>query len=187
MVGVAAIAPATELRQLLEDDIRERVGQVLTAYALWSWSQVFDAPLQTAVRPAAIPVVDRVARDCVETEGEAYRVGFDSLELGKDFLLEGALDGQPWRGLLAQNRPGGQHIPAPIYLAQGTEDPIVRPSVTADFVRELCGKGEVVRFEELPGAGHMRAARISASSAIQWIQARFDGRPAPNTCKPPSL
>ncbi len=184
---MAAIAPATELRQLLEDDIRERVGQVLTAYALWSWSQVSDAPLQAAVRPAAIPVVDRVARDCVETEGEAYRVGFDSLELGKDFLLEGALDGQPWKGLLTANRPGGKPIAAPIYLAQGTEDPIVRPSVTADFVRQLCGKGEVVRFEELPGAGHMRAARISASSAIQWIQARFDGRPAPNTCKPPTL
>lgn len=186
-VGVAAIAPATELRQLLQDDIRERVGQVLTAYALWSWSRVFDAPLESVTRPGAIPAIDRVARDCVESRGEAYRVGFDSLELGKDFLLEGALDSQPWKGLLAQNRPGGQPIGAPIFLAQGTEDPIVRPSVTADFVRELCGRGEVVRFEELPGAGHMRAARISATSAIQWMQARFEGRTPPNTCKPPTL
>ena len=54
----------------------------------------------------------------------------------------------------------------------------------ADFVRELCADGETVRLEELPGAGHFRASRISASSAIQWIQARIDGRAPPNGCAP---
>jgi hypothetical protein len=33
----------------------------------------------------------------------------------------------------------------------------------------------------------MRAARVSASSAIQWMKARFDGRPAPDTCIEPKL
>jgi acetyl esterase/lipase len=182
LVGVAAIAPATELEQLLRDDIRERAGRLLAAYALWSWSRVFDAPLETAVHPSAIPGIDRVARDCIETEGEDYRAAFDSLEMGSGFLTEGAFDTEPWRRLLSENRPGADPIGAPIYIAQGTEDPIVRPAVTADFVRKLCAHGEIVRLEELPGAGHSRASRISASSAIQWIQRRFDGRAAPNGC-----
>ncbi len=63
----------------------------------------------------------------------------------------------------------------------------MRPAVTADFVRGLCGRGEIVRYEELQGAAHMRAARISATSAIQWMRDRFDGRTAPSTCSPPSL
>jgi pimeloyl-ACP methyl ester carboxylesterase len=187
LVGVAAIAPATELRQLLEDDVSERAGKILTAYALWSWAEVFDASLRDVVPPSAIPGIERVARDCVESAGEGYRVGLDSLEIGHAILEGGALDRQPWSRLLAENRPGAQRTGAPLYVAQGTEDPIVRPAVTADFVRALCGRGEVVRYEELPGATHSRAARVSASSAIQWMKARFDGQPAPDTCIEPKL
>ena len=187
LVGVAAIAPATELEQLLRDDLAERAGKVLAAYALWSWSRVFDVPLDSAVRPPAIRAIDRVARDCIETEGEGYRAAFDSFELTRGFLEPGAFDTEPWRRLLAENRPGGSPIGAPIYVAQGTEDPIVRPSVTADFVRGLCARRETVRLEELPGAGHLRASRISASAAIQWIEGRFQGKPAPNTCVAPRL
>jgi len=187
LVGVAAIAPATELRTLLKDDFSERVGRILAAYALWSWSEVFGAPLTAAVYPSAIPGIERVARDCVETEGEGYRVGLDSIEMGNSFLLPEAFDEGPWRRLLDENRPGGETIGAPIYVAQGTDDAVVRPSVTADFVHGLCGRGEVVRYEELPGAGHMRAARVSASSAIQWMEARIEGRTAPSTCVEPRL
>ena len=187
LVGVAAIAPATDLKQLFRDDLGERAGKVLAAYALWSWAEVFGAPLESVVSPSAIPGIERVARDCIESTEEGYRVGFDTFSMGGSFLAESAFEAEPWRRLLAENRPGGQRIGAPIYLAQGTEDPIVRPSVTADFLRQLCGSGERVRFEELPGAAHDRAARISASSAIQWIQARFDGKAAPDTCRPPRL
>ena len=87
--------------------------------------------------------------------------------MGDSFLIPGALDAEHWKRLLDQNRPGAGRIGAPIYVAQGTEDPVVRPAVTADFVRGLCGRGEVVRYEELQGAAHMRAGRISATSAIQ--------------------
>ncbi|HEY2798611.1 MAG TPA: alpha/beta fold hydrolase [Thermoanaerobaculia bacterium] len=186
LVGVAAIAPPTDLRQLLQDDFSERVGKILTAYALWSWAEVYGAPLGAAVPPSAIPGIEKVARDCIETENEGYRVGLDSFAMGGSFLVRGALDEEPWKRLLEENRPGAERIGAPIYVAQGTEDPVVRPPVTADFVRGLCGRGEVVRYEELPGAAHMRAARISATSAIQWMRDRFDGRTAPSTCSPPS-
>lgn len=187
LVGVAAIAPATELEQLLRDDLRERAGKLLAAYALWSWAEVFGAPLQTAVHPSAIPGIERVARDCIETEGEAYRAGLDSFEMGGGLLKDGAFDTEPWKRLLSENRPGAAPIGAPIYIAQGTEDPIVRPSVTADYVHRLCADRETVWLEELAGAGHFRASRISASSAIQWMQARFDGRTPPDNCKPPRL
>jgi pimeloyl-ACP methyl ester carboxylesterase len=187
LVGVAAIAPATELRELLQDDFTERVGKILTAYALWSWAEVYGVSLESAARPAAIPGIERVVRDCVETEGEGYRVAYDSLAMGDSFLIRGAFEAEPWKRLLDRNRPGGEPIGAPVYVAQGTEDPIVRPAVTSDFVRGLCARGEVVRYEELPGAAHLRAGRISATSAIQWMRDRFDGRPAPSTCEAPSL
>ena len=82
------------------------------------------------------------------------------------------------------NLPGHTPIPTPLYVAQGSEDEIVRPSVTADFVRDLCRSGEVVRYDVLPGVNHLKAGRVSATAAVQWIRDRFNGDKAPNTCPP---
>jgi acetyl esterase/lipase len=182
LAGVAAIAPATELATLLRDDIAERAGRVLASYSLWSWSRVYGAPLEGIVPPASISVIDRVARDCVESDGETYRVAWDSRELGSKLLADDAYTTDPWAQLLDRNRPGRSRAGAPLYIAQGLDDVLVRPSVTADFVRDLCRRGEVVRFEELPGVGHLRAGGASASAAIQWMRDRFEGRTPPDTC-----
>jgi hypothetical protein len=182
--GVAAIAPATELEQLLKDDVGERAGRVIAAYCLWSWSRVYGAPLDAVVPSSAVPVIDRIAGDCVETMGEGYKVAFDTLGLSGTFLSDGIYEASPWKGLLEENRPGRSGTRAPIYVAQGQDDEIVRPSVTSDFVAGLCRQGELVRYESLFGVNHMRAGRASATSAIQWIRDRFDGKPAPNNCPP---
>jgi acetyl esterase/lipase len=182
--GVAAISPATNLEVLLEDDLSERAGRVLGAYALWSWSQIYKTPLDTVVKPAFVPAIEKVARDCIETEAEGYHALFDSLPLPEDMLVEGAFSSDPWKRLLEENRPGQAPIPAPLYVAQGSEDEIVRPSVTADFVRDLCRSGEVVRYDVLPGVNHLKAGRVSATAVVQWIRDRFNGDKAPNTCPP---
>lgn len=184
LAGVAAIAPPTDLAVLLRDDLAERVGRILGSYALWSWSQsqVYGAPLAPYVEAGRITAIDRVAGDCIETEGEAYRAAFQSLPLSEDFVSLDAFSEEPWNGLLEENRPGRARIGAPIYIAQGSVDPVVRPSVTADFIERLCGQGETVLLNVLEGAGHMRAARISATDAIQWMRDRFDGVRAPSSC-----
>ena len=184
LAGVAAIAPPTDLAVLLRDDLAERAGRVLGAYAMWSWSQseVYGAPLEPFIAAGRIPAIDRIARDCIETEGEAYRAAFESLPLPENFVAVDAFSEEPWKNLLEQNRPGGAPIGAPIFIAQGSADPVVRPSVTASFVDGLCARGETVHLNVLEDAGHMRAARISATDAIQWMRDRFDGVRAPSSC-----
>ncbi len=184
LVGVAAIAPATELEQLLKDDLDERAGKVIVSYCLWSWSRVYRTPLDEWVVPGVVSAIDRLAADCIETEGEAYRALFATLLIPSNYLSPEVYTSEQWRRLFAENRPGRAPAGAPLYVAQGTDDMIVRSSVTADFVAGLCRAGETVRYEPFPGVGHMRAGRISASSAIQWMQGRFEGTRAPSTCPP---
>jgi alpha-beta hydrolase superfamily lysophospholipase len=184
LLGVAAIAPATELAQLLRDDLDERAGKVIVSYCLWSWSRVYGAPLDRFVEPAVLRAMDGVAGDCVENQGEAYRVTFATLPIPSEYLAPAIFTNTTWSRLLEDNRPGRAPAGAPVYVAQGTDDPIVRPSVTADFVAGLCRAGAVVRYEPFPGVGHMRAGRTSATSAIKWMQGRFAGERAPNTCPP---
>jgi acetyl esterase/lipase len=185
--GVAAIAPATDLEVLLKDDLGERAGRILGAFAVWSWSKVFDVSLEGVVLPGHIPGIEKVAGDCIESVEEVLQVGLDSLGLPSNVLEETAFSEEPWKGLLEQNRPGQAPAGAPLFVAQGSEDRIVRPSVTADFVADLCRQGEVVRFEPLPGVDHMRSGRTSATAAIQWMRDRLDGKPEKNGCAAPAL
>src|SRR4029453_12020970 len=76
LMGVAAVSPATELLRLLRDDLDERAGKIIASYCLWSWSRVYGAPLERYVHPAVLRDIDRVAADCIETDGEAYRLLF---------------------------------------------------------------------------------------------------------------
>jgi alpha-beta hydrolase superfamily lysophospholipase len=184
LAGVAAIAPATDLGVLLRDDIAERAGRILGSYALWSWSKVYGAPLEPFVHPDRIPEIDRIARDCIETREEVYLVAFQSLPIPGDFVAPGMFDAEPWKNLIEENRPGRSPIGAPVYIAQGSEDQIVRPTVTFDFVDGLCRAGETVQLDVLSGVGHLRAARVSASAAIVWMRDRLEGLRAPNNCAP---
>jgi len=184
LMGVAAISPATDLLQLLKDDLDEHAGKIVASYCLWSWSRVYGAPLSPYVDASVLSTMDRIAGDCVESEGEAYRLFFATLPMPSNYLAASIYTSAPWDRLLLENRPGRVPPGAALYVAQGTDDPIVRPSVTADFVAGLCRTGATVRYEPFPGVGHMRAGRTSATAAIQWMQTRFNGEPAPNTCPP---
>ena len=48
--GVAAIAPATELAELLRDDLSTEGGPVLASYSLWAWSNFYGISIETAGR-----------------------------------------------------------------------------------------------------------------------------------------
>ncbi len=184
LVGVAAIAPATDLEQLLKDDQDERAGKVIVSYCVWSWSRIYGIPIEDWVAGGAVSAIDRVAGDCIESEGEAYGALIATFPIPSNYLSPDVFSNERWRRLLAENRPGNAPAGAPLYVAQGTDDPVVRPAVTADFVAGLCRAGETVRYETFPGVAHLKAGRISASSAIQWMKSRFDGTRAPNTCPP---
>jgi pimeloyl-ACP methyl ester carboxylesterase len=182
LVGVAAAAPATDLGTLLRDDMGTTVGKMLTAYSLWSWSRVYATPLDGAVMPDAMPAVSNVAAICLESRAEILQATFDARPLASGFLQGKPFDNPPWRDVLAQNEPGKAAAGAPVFIAQGTIDQIVPPDVTAAFIGGLCRRGEKVRVLDMAGIGHLTSGFDSATAAVQWMTARFDGEPVPDDC-----
>jgi pimeloyl-ACP methyl ester carboxylesterase len=182
LVGVGAAAPATDLGKLLDDDINSLAGRVLVAYALWSWSRVYDVDIDSIVNPKVVPIVDRVTAGCIETYGEVYNVAMQALPLRKEFLREDPDSTQPYVGFLEENRPGKVLTAAPFFIAQGSVDPIVRPSVTRAFAAHLCSRGETVRFLVLEDVGHMGAGEKAAGPMVSWMRSLFAGNPPPNDC-----
>jgi pimeloyl-ACP methyl ester carboxylesterase len=66
LVGVAGAA-ATDLVTLVNDDFNSAGGKNLTAMTLWFRARVYNAPIDRVVAPDAMPVVDRLAGECVES------------------------------------------------------------------------------------------------------------------------
>lgn len=183
LVGVAAAAPATELAALLDDDINSVNGRILTAMTLWSWSRVYGTPIQRVVEPAALPAVNRIAQDCVESLADVLELRIAERALQRSFLtVDNLAQVQPSRSLLRRNTPGRLPSGIPVFVSQGTSDSVVLPSVTRDYLARLCRNGSRVRFMVMPGVIHAFTAYRSADEAVSWMAARFDGAPVPNDC-----
>lgn len=183
LVGVAAAAPATDLVTLMDDDINSVGGKNITAMTLWSWHRVYDAPIDNIVDPRAIPVMDRLAHECIEGPFDLIARQRTEKPLEQHFLtVEGPASVEPWHSLLVKNTPGALPPEIPVFLAQGTTDQIIRPDITRDYMGKLCMAGSKVRMLMMPNIGHGRAAQASTMQAVNWIADRFAGQAPPNDC-----
>ncbi len=183
LAGVAAAAPATELASLLAADIDTNGGRNLTAMTLWSWSRVFGAPIDHVVEPVAIPVVDLLAHECIESIYDILRRRGPTRALAQQFLsVSNFYSTEPWRSLMTQNTPGTLPPRIPVFLAQGGDDQLVRPRVTQDYMAKLCRAGSKVRWDLVPNSNHGFIGRDSAPAAVDWMADRFAGVSAPSDC-----
>ncbi len=183
LAGIAAAAPATELVTLMADDLTSSGGRNLTAMTLWSWSRVFNTPMDKALEPAAIPVVDILAQECIESVYDLVLRQRTSKPLSDTFLsIANPANVEPWKSLATENTPGVLPNDIPIFIAQGDADQLVRPSVTQNYVGRLCSAGSKVSFLMMPGVNHGVAGHDAAAAALNWMSGRFDGLPPPSDC-----
>ena len=183
LVGVAAAAPATSLITLMGDDFKTTGGKNLTAMTLWSWSRVFGAPIDKVVLPEAIPTIDALANECIESIFDILERRRTEKPLEQTFLsVPNIANVEPWRTLAARNTPGTLPPRIPLFLAQGTTDTLVRPEVTRAYMQRQCKAGGKVTMLWLPGVGHGFAGRDAADAAVGWMMDRFAGQPAPSSC-----
>ncbi len=183
LLGVAAAAPATDLATLMTDDLNTSGGRNLTAMAVWSWQRVYGAPMDRIIAPGAVPTVNRLAGECIESLFDILERDTTSKPLAREFLaVANPAKLEPWRSLLVRNTPGALPPSIPVFLAQGSTDAIVRPQVTAAYAQRLCKAGSRVEFLTMPNVGHGFAGHDSADAATAWMADRFAGRPAPSSC-----
>jgi acetyl esterase/lipase len=183
LLGIAVAAPATDLAILMNDDIDTVGGRNITAMTLWSWQRVYGAAMDKIVDIRAVPVIDRLAEECVEGPFDLSIRQRTEQPLEQYFLTtKHPADVEPWHSLLTKNTPGALLPEIPVFVAQGEQDLIVRPKVTQSYVATLCSAGSKVRMVDLPDIGHGRAAQASALAAVEWMTDRFDGKSPPDDC-----
>ena len=182
LVGVAAAAPATYLVELFDADAA--TAQDLVAMSVLSWTSLENVPLTQVVEPAAMSAFEQTARDCIELVAEFEAIEKAELPLTREkYLKVNPAKAEPWEGIMQHNSPGQVPAGTPVFIAQGTADTTVNPAITKRVGEALCAQGVRVSFVELPGVTHTFAARDSANAALNWMNDRFRGEPAPSSCE----
>jgi len=181
--GIAAAAPATDLKTLLSDDANTDGGRNVTAMTLWSWQRVYGAPIDEVVQADAMPAVNALANECIESIYDMVQRLYSQRPLQQHFLsVSNVTQLEPWHSLLEQNIPGALPTDIPVLITQGAADRLVLPQVTRAYVQRLCAAGDTVMYREWPGVNHGFIGSDSALTAVAWIADRFDGKPAPSSC-----
>lgn len=180
--GVAAAAPATDLTELFRANLGTTFGGVLASYALASWRDVYGIDLADIADPQAIPVIDRLAELCLQNQQQMLSVLPEAELLKIRFLDRLPWETEPWATILDENTPGGSVVDAPVFVAQGADDPLVVPTVQQSFVDGWCERGQAIEYRVYEGVGHLDAGHASAADVATWAAARVAGDPWTPTC-----
>lgn len=184
LVGIAAIVPPTELARNFNESKDLRVRALLTSYTAASWSRYYGAPISIFGSRQVQNVMIRLAdNNCIEP-GAKPRLGtILGIAIAQNAVRKIDLSThQPWARLMAQNNPSPMAIPVPAMIYTGTGDTIVSPAVVRDFARRACASNKTIDYKLVEGGEHATVARIEAQTTLGWIDGRFAGQPARNTC-----
>jgi pimeloyl-ACP methyl ester carboxylesterase len=183
--GVAAIAPPTDLGTLLRANLDSIAGRILASFTLSSWNVKYRASLNPLVDAQAGPLVQEVGKACIDDLGGQMEALAAQKGLKNRFLKADPGRVAPWSNLLVQNSVFGLKGNVPALIIQGGADDIVKPQVTANFVRASCQAGAKIEYVTLPGKGHSGAMDAGKKRAVTWLAARLAGQPARSNCRPP--
>ncbi len=184
LTGIAAAAPPTDLVQNLSAGSDPSIRAFLTAFTAYSWSQHYGAPLSTLGKRSTQGVITRLAQNNCIVLGAKPKLGtmLGVMVLRRDLKNVDLGRIQPWARIARDNSPSARDPGVPMLIAQNPKDVIVGPEVTQAYVRKLCRNGARLRFVTINGNGHETSAADTVGVTLDWIDARFAGRPARNDC-----
>lgn len=183
LIGVAAAAPPTDLKENLTGGTNPLIKALLTAYTGTSWSQTYHIPLSTILKPVGQNLARRLARNCVSTDPVALRTKIGLFRFSRSLANVDISTSPRWAEQLQRNSVQPSGLTVPVFMAQGSADPIVAPRVTLTFAQALCRSRSVpVRYLVVEGGDHFSIGKRSADATIRWITDRFAGQAAPDDC-----
>lgn len=181
VIGVAALAPATEVGALVDAVQHAPVGKIMASFVMAAYSRTYpDVSFEDYVGPEAR--ARAMAGRCLSGAGGLLSL-LTSLTMERDFF-----ERPPTEGALArrfdENVPTGR-IEAPLLIAQGLDDDHVLPAVQERFVQARCDGGQALEYRTYAGRDHVSlVARDSALTPdlVQWTQDRFRGAAVKDGC-----
>ena len=183
LAGVAAVAPASDLVELVSATHDSFLGRMLSAMLVHGYSAAFpDVAVGELLRPWVRPLARDMAGRCmggIELAVSAVPALLTRPTLFRDRPPTGA-----FRQRLSENTPADL-IDAPVLIMQGGDDSTVLPGIQGGYVARRCTAGQPIDYRGFPGEGHLSIVGDDSHAPallIDWTRARFAGEAAPDGC-----
>jgi alpha-beta hydrolase superfamily lysophospholipase len=183
VIGVAALAPASNLTGLVSNLDAVPGGSIFASYVFDSYSAVCpDVRYDDYIRPQARTLVHEMATRCLAKPSALVSVVESLVVDGPIFATDpstGALGAR-----LAENVPDGD-IPAPLFLGQGAADSLVLPAAQREYVAARCAAGQPLEYREYEWRDHVPLVEPDSPlvpDLFAWTEARLAGDAPVSTC-----
>ena len=184
IAGVAAMAPATDLRGLIEVIQHSLVGRIMSSYVLRAYSDTYaDVSFDAYTSTWGGLFAGDMAGRCLA--GRRALVSVASAALAGGTIFEAPPTSGALGRRLVENTPD-RPVPQPLLVVQGLEDDLVLPDVQAGFVRQRCAAGQVLDYRTYAGQDHLSVVAPESPlipELLRWTGERFAGDPPPAACR----
>jgi pimeloyl-ACP methyl ester carboxylesterase len=179
-IGTIALAGSSDLESILTNGIGTNLSVLNGLVAFWVYGVKTIYPelhiADVLTGKAAALYATSVEEGCRAASG-AFAA------LPADEMLRPGWKQNPYiKQFLARNQPGVKPAYGPLLLVSGGDDIMFTPSAGQIVLRRLCAAGATVQRNVYPGLGHDAVVYGSLRDQLEWIAARFAGRPAPSNC-----
>jgi pimeloyl-ACP methyl ester carboxylesterase len=179
-IGTVALAGASDLQDGIDNITKARIPALNGLLAFWVYGVKTLYPeldLKDILTNKALSIYDRYVEDgCSAASGAFAALATDEM------LQPGWNKNQYVKQFLARNRPGTQSAYGPLLLVSGGDDFLFTESAGRIILQRFCVAGAQIQRKVYPGLGHDPVVYGSWRDQMDWIAARFAGRPAPNDC-----
>jgi Secretory lipase len=174
--GVVAFAPAARLDAFLGAPGSVLLAGFTVAAAAGLAATNPQLHLDDLLTQGALDRLGALETSCIA----ATAVTFGAVPGG---VLKTAPDELPdWKAAIAANEAGEHRTAAPVLVAQGDQDPLVRPAVAQLYAQRACASGSLVDLRSYAGRDHGDIVDAAEKDALAWTVDRLDDRPAVDTC-----
>jgi pimeloyl-ACP methyl ester carboxylesterase len=185
ILGVAAMAPASDLRPLLDAVQGTTVGRIMSSFVLRSYSEAYpDVEVEAYVSAPTRWLAQDMSGRCLAGRAALFSVA-EALATGGSIFRVPVTTG-PLGARLAQNTPA-RPLRQPLLVAQGRADDLVLPEIQARFVQGLCRAGQTLQYQTYADRDHLSVLAPDSPfvpELVRWTEDRLAGRPAPSGCPP---
>jgi len=179
-LGTVALAGASDLQDSIQAVLKARAPVLNGLIAFWVYGVKTVYPelnLNDVLTNRALSIYDAsVESGCSAASGAFAAIPTDEI------LQPGWNDNQYIQQFLARDRPGAQSTFGPLLLVGGGDDPLFTESASRKIFQRLCAAGGQIQRKIYPGLTHDPVVYGSFRDQMDWIAARFAGRPAPSDC-----
>lgn len=177
VLGVAAMAPASDLSVLASSVANSAAGKVVSSYIAASWDRLYpDLGIGERLGSGASRTVERIASNCF-TGGDVLTAMAEASQLFEPIFPPNALHGEIGERLEANSAPIG--LPAPVFLAQGGADSLVSPAMQQQWSARACAAGTAIYYRQYPGLEHMGLVADDSplnADLVHWSQQLLNGQ-----------